>query len=381
MNHIALLIPGLDRIGGAERQLILLAQGLSRRGWRVSVVALSGAGGAAATELASHGIGFQSLAMRKGLADPRGWLRFHRWLRTHQPDVLHAHLPHAAWFARWSRLAAPVRVQLDTLHSSSTGTRGRKLGYRWSNWLPDKVTAVSHAVGEAHHHAAMVTRNKLLVLPNGVDTSTWQPDPPSRASLRAELCLKDEFLWLAAGRLDPVKDYPTLLQTMVELPDSARLVIAGAGPLESELRLLAAQLNLTRRVRFLGFEPDVRRWMQAADGFVLSSRWEGLPMALLEAAVCALPAVATDVPGTREVIADGQTGMLATAGSALALQGAMVRLMRKPVEERRAMGQSARRLVLDRYSLETVLDCWESLYAELLRHNPSPVRWSRSPQI
>src|ERR1039457_6750832 len=138
MNHIALLIPGLDRIGGAEQQLILLAKGLRRRGWKVSVVALSGTGGDAAAELIAAGIAFLSLGMRKGLADPRGSMRFHHWLKQQAPDVIHAHLPHAAWLARWSRLAAPIPVLVDTLHSSSTGTLARCLCYRWSNWLPDR---------------------------------------------------------------------------------------------------------------------------------------------------------------------------------------------------------------------------------------------------
>src|SRR6202453_3157581 len=129
MNHIALLIPGLDRIGGAERQVMLLAKGLRSRGWRVSVVALSGAGGEAAAELTAADVTFLSLYMRKGLADPRGWMRFNRWLRRERPDVVHAHLPHAAWLARWSRVAAPLRVLVDTLHSSSTGTLGRRVGY------------------------------------------------------------------------------------------------------------------------------------------------------------------------------------------------------------------------------------------------------------
>ena len=146
MRHVALVIPGLDRIGGAERQVIVLAKGLVQRGWRVSVVALSGTGGSAGGELCDAGVAFLSLGMRKGLADPRGWIRFHRWLRQQAPDVVHAHLPHAAWMARWSRLGASVRVVIDTLHSSSTGTWGRSLGYRWSTWLPDKVTAVSHVL-------------------------------------------------------------------------------------------------------------------------------------------------------------------------------------------------------------------------------------------
>ena len=277
MNRIALIIPGLDRIGGAERQLILLAKGLRKRGWQVSVVALSGTGGAAATELASHQIQFTSLGMRKGLADPRGWIRFHRWLRRERPDVVHAHLPHASWFARWSRLALPIRVMVDTLHSSSTGTLGRRLGYRCSAWLPDKVTAVSHAVAGTHLAAAMVGEDKLIVLPNGVDVEEWRPDPLVRSEVRCELEVNAEFLWFAAGRLDPVKDYPTLLRAMAEVREPARLVIAGAGPLESELRRLSRDLGLESRVRFLGFQPDVRRWMQAADGFVVTSpEWHGM---------------------------------------------------------------------------------------------------------
>ncbi len=135
--------------------------------------------------------------------------------------------------------------------------------------------------------------------------------------------------WPWAGS-DAVKDYPTLLKALARAPETARLLIAGAGPLLTELVQLAARLGLERRVRFLGFEPNVQRWMQAADGFVLSSRYEGLPMVLLEAGACGVPAVATDVPGTREAIVNGETGWLAPAGDADALAQAMAKLMRTP---------------------------------------------------
>jgi len=372
LNHVALLIPGLDRIGGAERQLMLLAKGLRGRGWRVSVVALSGTGGDAAAELAGAGIAFLSLEMRKGLADPRGWLRFHRWLKQEKPGVVHAHLPHAAWMARWSRLATPVRVVVDTLHSSSTGTGVRRMGYRLSDWLSNEVTAVSHAVAAAHLAAEMAA--KITVIPNGVDMDAWRPDAAARAAVRGELAIENEFLWFAAGRLEPVKDYPTLLAAMAQLPSTARLVIAGTGPLEEQLRGLASQLCLQSRVRFLGFEQDVRRWMQAADGFVLSSRWEGLPMALLEAAACALPAVATDVTGTREVIVHGGTGWLAAQGDPRALAEAMTRLMHTSLDGRKTIGEQARQRAFDSFSLELALTRWEALYSDLLQRNRRPSR-------
>jgi glycosyltransferase involved in cell wall biosynthesis len=374
VNHIALIIPGLDKIGGAERQTMLLAKGLRLRGWRVSVVALTGTGGDAAAELAAADVAFTSLEMRKGLADPGGWIRCNAWLRKERPDVVHAHLPHAVWLARWSRLAAPVRVVVDTLHSSSTGTLGRRIGYRLSNWLTDKVTAVSVAVAQAHLKAHMVTAAELAVLPNGVDLTDWKPDIEVRNGFRRVLDLKGKFLWLAAGRLDPVKGYRTLLQAMVDTPEAARLVIAGSGPMEDELKRLCDELGLADRVQFLGFEPNVRRWMLAANGFVLTSRWEGLPMVVLEAAACEVPTVATDVAGTREVVVEGETGLLAEEGNAKALAAAMTRMMELPGEERRAMGQRARQFVLERFSLDVALDRWEALYAELLERNLEPRR-------
>jgi glycosyltransferase involved in cell wall biosynthesis len=377
--HLAMVIPTLDRIAGAERQVMLLAAAMRRRGWRVTVVALSGKGGSAADELRDAGVHFLSLGMRKGLADPRGWTRFIGFLRRQKPDVVHAHLPHAAWLARWSRLFAPVPVVVDTLHSSSTGGVGRHLGYRLSRGLPDRVTAVSHSVAESHRAIRMVSKETMTILPNGVDVDRWRPDANVRAAVRRELGLQDEFLWLAVGRLDTVKDYPTLLKAMSAVPPPARLVIAGRGPLLHNLARLSSGLGLSERVKFLGFESGVRRWLQAADGFVLASRWEGLPMALLEAGACGLPSVATDVPGSREVILDGESGTLVPPLDASALAWAMTAMMRSPAEARRLMGARARRRVVEQFSLGAIIDRWEDLYGGLLSGKSRQTALSRTP--
>jgi len=366
-SHVALVIPALDRIGGAERQFVSLAIGLHRRGWRVSTVVLSGEGVAAAAELAKAGVALASLGMRKGLADPRGWMRFIRWLRLERPDVVHAHLAPAAWLARWSRLFAQIPVVVDTLHSSCIGGIGRRWGYRVSQRLPDRVTAVSRSVAYAHLSAGMVKWEKLKVLHNGVDVCEWRPDERVRAAVRREMGLGDEFLWLAAGRLEMVKDYPTLLKAMAAIEPPARLVIAGCGPLLPNLARLAAHLGICERIKFLGFETNIKRWFQAADGFVLSSRWEGLPMVLLEAAACGLPTVATDVPGSCEIVLDGQTGTLVPPADVSALAWAMNAVMRTPQEERRAIGARARQRVLEQFGLDTCFDRWEELYGELFR--------------
>ncbi len=375
-KHVAIAIPGLDRIGGAEQQATLLAKGLRRRGWRVSVVALSGTGGTAAAQLRDEGVAFTSLEMRKGIADPRGWIRFQRWLWRERPDVLHAHLPHAAWLCRWSCLTTPVPVVIDTLHSSSTGGSGRRVGYACSRRLPDHVTAVSRATADSHLAAGMVRMEELSILGNGIEVDAWKPNERARAEARWQLGLTDEFLWLAVGRLEAVKDYPTLLKALARAPEAARLLVLGAGSLEMDLVRLATKLGLERRVCFLGFESNVQRWMQAADGFVLSSRYEGLPMVLLEAGACGVPAVATDVPGTREVLVDGVNGWLAKTADPKYLSEEMARLMHMPQTERHAMGECARHRVIDKFGMESVLNRWEQLYAALLDRK-SAVRRTR----
>jgi glycosyltransferase involved in cell wall biosynthesis len=100
-------------------------------------------------------------------------------------------------------------------------------------------------------------------------------------------------------------------------------------------------------------------------------------MALLEAAACALPAVATDVPGTREAIVDGQTGLLTTPGDPNALAATMLRMMQGTPDHRRAMGDRAHQRIVDCFSLENVLNRWEALYADLLQRNRRPTRWAQ----
>lgn len=101
-------------------------------------------------------------------------------------------------------------------------------------------------------------------------------------------------------------------------------------------------------------------------------------MGLLEASACALPIVATNVPGSWEVVVHGYSGLLSGAGDVSALAAAMTHLMQTPPGERRAMGERARQMVIERFDLEHILGRWETLYQTLLMKNQSPVRWARS---
>lgn len=381
MNRVAYLIPTIDRIGGAEQQVLQLATGMATRGWRVSVIALSGNGGETAKTLPSAGVTFHSLGMRRGLLDPRGWLRLHAWIAQNRPDVLHGHLPHASLLARWSRVASPVPAVIDTIHSPATGGPARHLGYRISNGLVDMVTAVSRAAAESWLEAGLLPSEKLAIVPNGIDTNRWKRDEALRAAKRRALGLSNEskpneFLWLAVGRLDAVKNHATLLRAFARIPHHARLVIAGEGPLHGTLRSLAHELHLSDRVSFPGFQRDIYKWMQAADGFVLCSSWEGLPMSLLEAAACELPAVITDIPGSREVLPASAAIAAVPVRHPDALAAAMSAMMRLPLVHRHEIGRSMRRSVCTRFGLNAVLTQWDELYRALPEKHPQPSRFA-----
>jgi glycosyltransferase involved in cell wall biosynthesis len=369
--HLAFLIPTLDAIGGAERQVLLLARVFAGRGWRVTVLTLSGRGSPAEMGAVDLRIEFRTLAMRKGWIDPRGWAAYVRWHKQEGPEIVHAHLPHATWFARWIRLLAPVRVLVDTIHTSSTGTLGRRLGYRVSQALADRTTCVSRAVADAAQKAGIVRPENLTVLANGIplppECSRLERIPEHPANSRP-------FYWIAVGRLSKVKDYPTLLHAFAKLPATARLRIAGSGPEEAHLRSLTSQLGIEERVKFLGFQANIQPWLDRSDAFVLSSLWEGLPVSVLEAAASWLPVVATAGAGTAEALIPGVTGLLVPPADASALAGAMLRIMEMSPDQRRQMGSTGREFVSANFALEAIATRWESLYYDLLEANPNPRR-------
>lgn len=365
---VAFLSTGLD-LGGAEAQLVGLATRLQARGWDVGVISMIRPA-ALGDELRAAGVPVASLGMRRGVPDPRGLLRLASLLRAWRPRILHTHMVHANLLGRVARLLYRVPVLVSTAHGVEEGGRWREWGYRLTDWLCDVTTHVSRAGADRYVRVGAVPAHKVLVVPNGVDTDRFRPDPAARERLRSQLGVGSRFVWLAVGRLEPVKDFPSLLQAFAHLRRDGHdpvLWLVGDGPEAPRLRAEARELRVEGAVRFWGVRRDVPALMSAADALALPSRSEGQPLVLLEAAACGLPVVATDVGGVREVVEDGRTGFLVPPGDPEALAGAMARLMALPPPRRAAMGQAARGYVEARYALERVVDRWEALYRDLLR--------------
>lgn len=354
--------------GGAETQLARLALCLKARGWKVQVVSLTPPK-AYVEELEAAGIPVFSLDIRRKLPDPRPIIRLARQIRSWRPDIIHSHMVHANIMARLVRVIAPVPILIGTAHSTNEGGRFRELLYRLTDPLCDVNTQVSQEGLKRYVRVGAMPKGKICYVPNGVDTECFCPNPEVKKCLRADLGLQNTFLWIAVGRFDLPKDYPNMLQAfacVVQEQPVAMLVIAGDGPLRPAMEVLAQDLGLKDRVRFLGMRHDIPELMNAADGYVMSSAVEGMPIVLLEAGATGLPIVATDVGGNREVVRDGETGFLVPPKNPDALAGAMLRLMNLPEDELKRVGKAGRHYIQANYSLDRITDIWENLYGEFI---------------
>lgn len=350
--------------GGAERQVLELASAMRARGWGVGVVSMVQMH-EQFFPLEERGVRLASLGMTIGVPDPRALARFTRLLRGWRPLVVHGHMVHGILLARLSRLVAPVPRVVSTMHSQEQGSQWRYYAFRLSDPLSDVTTAVSRmAVDEAVRRHA-VRRSNILLVPNGLRTSQYAHDARLRRETRSTLGLGDRFTWLTVGRLAAVKRHTDLLAAVRLVRDThpdVRVLIAGKGELRAALQAEIRDTGLDHNVSLLGLRTDVPALMQAADGFVMSSAWEGLPMVLLEASASALPSVVTDVGGSRDVVEEGETGFLAPAGQPAGLASAMLRVMARSPDQRRTMGEQARERVAATFDMERVADRWEELY-------------------
>ena len=355
-------------MGGADKQLLSAAQLMHAQGHAVCIVSLTELG-PMGLEARSQGIRTESLDMRRGVPDPRGLIRLIRLVRAWKPDVLHSHMVHANLMARAVRLFARVPVIVSTIHNIYEGGPLWMAAYRVSNGLVDHMTIISEAAADRFVKEGIVPRELLTCVPNGVDTERFrQVAPGTREALRSSIGVDDRFVWLAVGRFEIAKDYPNMLHAFAQVcqrDSNAVLLLVGHGSLQQETESLAQSLGLGDRIRFLGVRSDVPEVMAAADGYVMSSAWEGMPIALLEAGAAGLPIVATRVGGNHEVVRDGESGFLVPPRDAEALGQAMLRLMEQAPERRRDMGERGREHVRVHYGLGRVVERWQDLYRQV----------------
>lgn len=222
--------------------------------------------------------------------------------------------------------------------------------------LADAVVVNCHAAVADFMAWAGCPRGKIHVVPNGVDGEALRAAP--WRDVREELAGPEQLpVVLTVGRLAPEKAQEVLLGAAARLWRQGvrhRLVLVGGGEREEFLRQLAAQLGLGDAVRFVGETRQPQSYYRSADVFALSSSIEGMPNALMEAQLFALPAVTTDAGGAAEVVKEGETGFVVPVGDEEAFAAALGRLLENG-QLRRRLGEAGRRRMLEEFTFQRVL--------------------------
>ena len=328
--------------GGAERLLVSMAAARAP-GTEMAIAYLLPHKHHLVVELEEAGARTHLLAGRRGLRDPAWPFRLVTLVRRFRPDVVHLHSPAVAAVARpVLRLLGPGLAIFSTEHNEwpSFG-RLTRLANAATLPLSDVHLAVSEEVktsmGRRH-------RERTEVLIHGIPAAELVAQRGDRDLVRRELGLADDDVVVTiVANFREKKDYPTLLRAAVEaraVEPRLRFLSVGQGPLQETLERERDRLGLGDSFRFLGYRNDPARILAASDIFTLTSRHEGLSIALLEALALGLPAVVSEVGGMKSVMADLEGAHLVPSGDAPGFAAMYVELARDP-QLREAMGRSA----------------------------------------
>jgi glycosyltransferase involved in cell wall biosynthesis len=284
-------------------------------------------------------------------ADLRWMATLRRLLVSGHYDVVHFHLPYAAALGQLVVVSLPRAARPGVVYTEHTGSWDRarfanRVLLRASMGRGERLVTVSQA---SYDTLPAPLQQRATVVVHGVDLTQSDSLIARRAELRAlvrsELAVEDdELLFLTVANLRPEKSYDVLLEAAKVIADQdlpIRIAAVGRGPLRDALRARHMELGLKDRFRFLGQRDDVLQLMAGADAFVLASRHEGIPVALMEASSVGLPIVASRVGGIPQILEDEVDALLVPPGEPALLAQAMKRLA-SDVELRSRLGRRAK---------------------------------------
>lgn len=365
-------------LGGQERVAVDLAGSQVKQGHRVHAISLAPLPhGLLAKDFEARGVTLHGVPKGRGV-DPTLIARLFQLFRRERVDVVHTHNPQPLFYGATAGRLARCAV-VHTKHGVNPD-RGRKLWLRrFGGRLAHAYVAVSESTARVARDNAEAPLSRLHTVANGVELSGFGPDEGARAAVRAELGIpNDAFVFGTIGRMRVEKDHVLLLRAARPLlGERVRVVIVGDG---DEMANVRAEANGSPFIVLPGTRRDVARVNASFDAFVLSSRSEGLPLALVEAMATGLPIVSTDVGGTKEVLAG--TGLMVPSRDEQALREAMRTLLEKPDVARdlaararvRARHYDAARMAAEYLAIyRSVLGLPEETRASALDHDQLPL--------
>lgn len=373
-------------VGGPALHVSYLTKDLASRGYETTLVTGSVGDDEGSMEYIANDLGVEPRfieQLRRDISvapDFVATAALRRLIRQLEPDIVHTHTAKAGAVGRAAALAAGLRRRPLLVHTFH--------GHVLHGYFTPVVTAAFTAVERslARHTDALIAVSpqirddlvRLRVAPAGriavvrlglsLDTRV-AADPGARAAVRRELEIADGAVvvgWL--GRMTQIKRVDDLLRAFAQVcrrNDTAVLVLVGGGPMSGRLESLARELRIADRCRFVGYRADIARYLAAFDIVALTSANEGTPVSLIEAQAAGVPVVATDVGGTRDVVLDGVTGLLAPGGDVAAIADRLALLVEDDAL-RRELGAHGPQRTSERYDRPRLADDLDRLYRSLL---------------
>jgi len=363
VKKILFLIRSLN-IGGAERQLCLLASELQKNNFSTRIVTIYG-GGALEKEVEAMGISVTSLR-RRNRWDLRFFIKFFLFVKKEKPDIVHSYLQISNIVAALTKMLLPKTKIVWGVRASSIETQQYGLLVQITqkvqdhlSKIPDWIIFNSYA-GMKHAIGLGYPKEKSCAIPNGIDTKHFFPDRDSRLKQRQRWKIDtDRKLIGMVARIDPQKDYPNFLNAaalLVKERTDVCFVCVGSGPenLMREYQQMAHKLNLNNFLIWAGEQRDMRSVYNALDILVLSSCYgEGFPNAIGEAMACGIPCVATNVGDTEQLI--GPLGEIVPPKEPEALKRAIVALLDRLEKEGHNLKIATRQRVIERFSVANLI--------------------------
>lgn len=368
MKRILQIIPTFDR-GGAEKQMCMLAAGLPRDEFEVHVCALT-RGGPLAEKLDEANIPYHVIGKRFK-ADPIAWWQLRGHIKKIQPDLVHTWIYAADVYGRTAAITCGIKTLVTGLRCVDPWKSGPQLAMdRRLAQRTARLVANSQGVKDFYVEKGLPAE-KIDVIPNGL-----VPLPPSdrtRTELLEELGIVEEngkppYLVGLIGRLWPqkrVKDAIWATDLLKVARGDVHLLVIGDGPQRDRLVKFRNQVEIRDRVHFLGERSDVARIVPLLDMLWSTSGYEGQSNAIMEAMSAGVPVVATDIPGTQDLITHAKTGLLFPVGDRAALAREANRLLRDPTFAKQ-IAQAGQAFITSEFNIQTMLDRYAALYRELL---------------
>lgn len=357
----ALFVITKSEVGGAQVHLLQILRNLISH---YEVMLVVGDRGYLTKKAEELGVRFElNCALKNSISlssDMKGLLALTKLVKDFKPDLIHAHSSKAGAIARIAGFLTRTPV-LFTVHgwSFSPGVpffaRTRSIFFEWLlSFFPSTFVCVSSydlALGRKY---GIIRSSQAFVIHNGIggvgDGKTAYPSGDEG----------NRFRLIMVARFCKQKKHEELLEVFSRLPSATELVLVGDGPDRSEIELVSKRMNISDRVRFEGLQSDVNSFLKASDCFILLSRYEGLPISVLEAMRAGLPVVASDVGGNSEAVTNGVTGWL--VGSDVDEIARKVRQLIDQPDVRRAFGLAGMRKFQSSFSESAMLDKVATVY-------------------